>query len=249
MPIRTHQAGSFCTTVLCTRDLERSAAFYEALVGWTTHELPGTPTHKLLTVDGKQVASLQQMAGDSDRWVPHVSVGSLERTLADAVAIGATLVERIDVPGLARLATVRDAEGAWFGLWQPAPQQGAQVIDEVGSLWWIELLSNDVAPASEFYGNLFGWSSVETSFEPFASYTVFKRGEVQEGVILPIGADWGVSPTWNSIFAVADCDASVERAQALGGSVIFVHTVPKHGRIGSVRDPGGAVFVMRGPVP
>jgi predicted enzyme related to lactoylglutathione lyase len=54
---------------------------------------------------------------------------------------------------------------------------------------------------------------------------------------------------WNSIFAVADCDVALERGQALGGSVVFVHTVPKHGRIGSLRDPGGAMFVMRGPVP
>jgi hypothetical protein len=38
-------------------------------------------------------------------------------------------------------------------------------------------------------------------------------------------------------------------AETLGGSSIFVHTVPKHGRIGSLRDPGGAVFVIRGPMP
>jgi hypothetical protein len=35
----------------------------------------------------------------------------------------------------------------------------------------------------------------------------------------------------------------------LGGSSVFVHTVPKAGRIGSLSDPGGAVFVIRGPVP
>jgi hypothetical protein len=34
-----------------------------------------------------------------------------------------------------------------------------------------------------------------------------------------------------------------------GGSTIFVHTMPKHGRVGSLRDPGGAAFVMRGSVP
>jgi predicted enzyme related to lactoylglutathione lyase len=249
MEITTCTPGSFCTAVLRTRDLERSAAFYSALVGWTARELPGTLDHRLLTLDGKTVASLHRIADEDDRWLPHVSVESIERTTTDALALGATLVDVTDVPGLARLATVRDREGASFGLWQPAQHPGAQLMEEVGSLWWIEVLSNDVATAREFYGHLFGWAAVDTAFEPFPSYIVFKRDDVQEGGILPIGPGWQVAPVWNSIFAVADCDDTLERAKALGGSLIFVHTVPKHGRIGSLRDPGGAVFVIRGPVP
>jgi predicted enzyme related to lactoylglutathione lyase len=249
MDVTTHPPGSFCTTVLRTGDPERAAAFYSALVGWTSQEVSGTPCHRLLQVGGRTVASLHQIAGGSDLWIPHVSVENVERTTADALALGATLVDTADVPGLARLATLRDPEGALFGLWQPAPHQGAQLTEDVGSLWWIEVLSNNVAGAREFYGRLFGWTSVDTSFEPFAAYTVFKRGDVQEGGILPIGRDWEVTPTWNSIFAVDDCNAAIERAKTIGGSPVFVHTVPKHGRIGSLRDPGGAMFVIRGPVP
>lgn len=110
------------------------------------------------------------------------------------------------------------------------------------------LMSNDVGGAREFYGRLFGWTSFDTSFEPFAAYTVFKRGDVQEGGLLPIGRDWNVSPRWNSIFAVEDCNATIERAKPLGSSEIFVHTVPKAGLIGSLSDTGGATFVIRGPV-
>ena len=228
--------------------MERAAAFYGALVGWTTQDVPGTPGHRLLQLGGRTVASLHQVVERSDLWVPHVSVESVERTTADALALGATLVDTADIPGLARLATLRDPEGALFGLWQPAPHHGAQLTDEVGSLWWIEVLSNDAAGAREFYGRLFGWTSVDTSFEPFDVYTVFKRGEIQEGGLLAIGRGWDVSPTWNAIFGVDDCDATIARAKATGGSKIFVHTVPKHGRIGSLMDPGGAAFVIRGPV-
>ena len=248
MDITTHRPGSFCTTMLRTQDVARAAAFYRALVGWTTHDVPGTSGHRLLQSGGKTVASLQEIGAGSDQWVPHVSVESVERTIAEALALGATLVDTSDVSGLARLAT-RDPEGARFGLWQPAPYQGAALMEEVGSLWWIELLSNNVSGAREFYGGLLGWTSVETSFEPFESYTVFKREDVQEGGILPIGHGWDISPVWNSIFEVADCDATITRGKELGGSEVFVHTVPKHGRIGSLRDPGGAVFVIRGPVP
>lgn len=249
MDIANHTPGSFCTAVLRTRDPERAATFYSALMGWTAEEVAGTPGHRLLQYGGRTVASLHEIAEGSDVWVPHVSVESVERTTSAALEMGATLVDTSAVPGLARLATLRDLEGTVLGLWEPAPRQGAQLTEVVGSLWWIEVLSNDVAGAREFYGRLFGWTSVDTSFEPFASYTVFTRGDVQEGGILPIDPDWGISPRWNSIFAVDDCDAVTERAKPLGGSPIFTHTVPKHGRIGVLCDPGGALFVIRGRVP
>ena len=250
MDVATHMPGSFCTAVLRTRNPRRAVDFYGALVGWTAQEVADIPGHRLLQFDRKTVASLQQIADGHDVWVPHVSVESAERTTADAVSLGATLVDLIDVPGLARLATLRDPEGAVFGLWQPAPHQGSELTDEVGSVWWIEVLTLDAAAAREFYGRLFGWTTVETSFEPFETYTVFKRGDVSEGGMLKIGEDWeGVSPRWHSIFAVDDCDATLARATTLGGSTYFVHTVPKHGRIGSLTDPGGALFPIRGPVP
>jgi predicted enzyme related to lactoylglutathione lyase len=122
-------------------------------------------------------------------------------------------------------------------------------MEVVGSLWWVEVLSDDPPRAKQFYGALFGWQPRETAFEPFAAYTVFERGSEQEGGILPIGKDWGVAPHWNSIFAVDDCDAILNRTCELGGSTGFVHTVPKHGRLGSAIDPNGAWFWMRGPVP
>ena len=93
MDITTHTPGSFCTAVLRTRDLERAAAFYGALVGWTTQAVSGTPSHRLLQFDGRTVASLHQIAEGSDLWVPHVSVESVERITADAIALGATLVD------------------------------------------------------------------------------------------------------------------------------------------------------------
>jgi predicted enzyme related to lactoylglutathione lyase len=249
MDIATHVPGSFCTAVLRTRDPERAVAFYAALVGWTAQHVSGTPGHRLLQFGGKTVASLQEVADGTDLWVPYVSVESVERATADALSHGAMFVDRTDVPGLARMATLRDPEGATFGLWQPAPHQGAQLTDEVGSLWWIEVLTHHAPAAREFYGSLFGWTSIDKSFEPFATYTVFTRGAVQEGGMLKIGHDWDVSPRWNAIFEVSDCDATLAHAKALGGSTVFVHTVPKHGRIGSLNDPGGAVFVIRGPVP
>ena len=50
-------------------------------------------------------------------------------------------------------------------------------------------------------------------------------------------------PQWNVYFSVADCDAAIERARALGGRLLFPATdVPAVGRIASLADPQGASF-------
>ena len=62
-------------------------------------------------------------------------------------------------------------------------------------------------------------SIADRSVAPLGAYTVFERGDVQEGGILPIGRDWETPPRWNSIFSVDDCDATVERAVKAGIAV------------------------------
>ena len=239
--------GSFCTSVLKTSDPDRAARFYTALLGWTAK--PATPDHTFLQFDGKTVASIQSIASGHDAWIPHVCVDALERTTEAATALGATLLNVTDVPGVARLATLRDREAAVFGLWQPDPHGGAEQTDVVGSIWWIEVLARDPRITRDFYGQLFGWNARDTSFEPFAVYTVFERPGNQEAGLLPLQSEWEIEPFWSTIISVDDCDATMNRAPGLGGQMGFVHTVPKHGRVGSIFDPGGAFLALRGPVP
>jgi len=145
--------GSFCTSVLKTSDPDRAARFYTALLGWTAK--PATPDHTFLQFEGKTVASIQSIASGHDAWIPHVCVDALERTTEAATALGATLLNVTDVPGVARLATLRDREAAVFGLWQPDPHGGAEQTDVVGSIWWIEVLARDPRITRDFYGRLF----------------------------------------------------------------------------------------------
>jgi uncharacterized protein len=245
MDVSTHSPGSFCTSILRTSNIERATAFYTVLMGWTTRA--AGKGHRFFQSKGKVVSSVLQVEEGKDAWVPQVLVANVEQTAADAAKLGATLIDIIDIDGVALTATFRDAENALFGLWQPAPHQGAELIEEIGSLWWIEVLCNNVTGARDFYSRLFGWTPVETAFEPFARYVFFKRGENSESGILPIDPTWGIRPRWNSIFAVEDCDTTVARALQLGAGEEFVHTVPKAGRIGVFADPGHAIFLVRGP--
>jgi uncharacterized protein len=242
--IARHRPGSVCISMLHTRDRDRASAFYTRLTGWSAQERDACT---LFEQDGKVVAALT--GNGADEWVPYVSVEDLDATIAAAMLLGAQAASRLVLPGVAQVAMLRDAEGARVGLWQPTPHQGAEMMEATGSLWWAEVLSDEPPRAKEFYSRLFGGRLRETAFEPFAHYTVFERDAVQEGGVLPIGKDWGVKPHWNSIFATDDCDKLLNRACALGGSIGFVHTVPKHGRLGSLIDPNGAWFWLRGPVP
>jgi predicted enzyme related to lactoylglutathione lyase len=239
--------GSFCTSVLRTTDPDRAAAFYGPLIGWTVHAT--APGHNFLKYDGKTVASIHRVDVDHDEWVPHVLVEDIETAVADAAQLGATLVDRHDIDSVASIATMRDLEGAEFGLWQAAPHAGAEVTDARGSIWWIELMSRDPAMGRDFYGQLFGWTVRETSFEPIGLYRVFERLPTQEGGLNQIRPEWNMAPVWFTIIAVDDCDRTMTRACDTGGGGGWVHTVPKHGRIGSIFDPGGACLILRGPVP
>jgi predicted enzyme related to lactoylglutathione lyase len=243
----TTRRGSFCTSVLKTSAPDRAATFYTSLVGWTT--VPATADHTFLQFNGATVASLHRVEGPKDEWVPHVLVGNIETTVADAATLGAVLVDRHDIEGVARIATLRDLEGAAFGLWQAEPHAGAEVTDGLGSIWWIELLSRDIVAGRDFYGRLFGWTVRETSFEPVGLYRVFERPPTQEGGLNQIRPEWELAPVWLTTVAVNDCDQTMARACEIGGEAGFVHTVPKHGRIGSIFDPGGACLSLRGPVP
>jgi uncharacterized protein len=240
--------GSICIAVLHTGDVEAAAMFYGTLIGWSAIQVAGGDVrHRLLQWRGETVAAIHHSASLNE-WIPHVWVDNIETTVASAVRLGAASVSTDAVAGVATPGLLRDREGARFGLWQPAPLEGATLMDVEGSMWWAEVLSDTPPVATHFYSSLFGWSTRETTFEPFASYTVFERPGSQEGGVLPIGRDWGVTPCWNSIFAVADCDQTLRRACELGGSTGFAHTVPKHGRIGSLVDPAGTTMWVRGPL-
>ena len=65
---------------------------------------------------------------------------------------------------------------------------------------------------------------------------------------LPIGRDWGVTPRWQVLFAVEDLERSTGMVVKAGGRVEFGPLdVPRAGRLTSVRDPQGALFVLIEP--
>jgi predicted enzyme related to lactoylglutathione lyase len=242
--------GSFCFAELHTADVEGAKRFYGDLLGWKAVDSP-VDGYTLFQLDGKDVAGLRRVEQSTSRWIPFLSVASADSTSAKALQLGAAVMRpAADTRDLARTAVLRDPAGGMLGLWEARGHAGAALLDEPGSLWWSELLTRDVAVAKTFYSNLLGWRAIDT-LKYGIRYSVFKLGDESLAGLLPIGADWGaVSPYWQILFAVDNCDARVDRAKKAGGSLVFgPNDVPNAGRAAIVSDPRDAVLVLMQPLP
>jgi predicted enzyme related to lactoylglutathione lyase len=160
----------------------------------------------------------------------------------------------VDGPGSSaappRRRLVTDPEGAVFGLCALDDPAAVEVIDENGSVWWMEVLSNAPAGARDFYGGLLQWQFTEKPLPPHASYIVGRRGGTAVGGILPIGSGWGTAPRWQLLFRVDDLGWSTQQAVDAGGRVEFGPLdIPSAGVTTSVRDPDGALYVLMQPHP
>jgi hypothetical protein len=227
-----------------------AAAFYGALFGWASEEgPPEAGGYRMCLLRGLPVAGIgPQMNVDvPPYWASYVTVADADASLARAVELGGTvLMPAMDVLDVGRMGILADPQGAVVSVWEPRAHKGAGLVDEPGAFAWNELLTTDVAGASAFYGELFGWEA--RASEGDMDYTEFLlEGRSIAGMMpRPEGMPAEAPPMWLVYFAVEDCDAAVARVQELGG---VLHLPPMDippGRFAMVADPHGAVFyVMR----
>ncbi|HET8683653.1 MAG TPA: VOC family protein [Micromonosporaceae bacterium] len=111
-----------------------------------------------------------------------------------------------------------------------------------GTPVYVDLSTTDLASATRFYTELFGWAA-QVSPEPGSdSYTVFtKDGKVVAGA--KTVADQ--PPVWSTHILVEDADAAAKRVEAAGGRVLMPATqVTELGRMAVCADPAGAQFTL-----
>lgn len=116
---KTH--GAFSWNELLTADPERAATFYGELFGWSfdRQEYDGVGTYRVAkTPDGTAVGGIMAFPPDTPKQVPphwagYVTVDSVDDTIAKALELGGSvLVPAMDVPGVGRMAVLRDPTGA-----------------------------------------------------------------------------------------------------------------------------------------
>lgn len=112
-----------------------------------------------------------------------------------------------------------------------------------GGFVFHELMTNDVDGAGTFYQQISGLVLIPG---PYPLLTDGQRpvaglaGPRADGSVWPSG---GPEPHWIAYFSVEDVDATVEKAEKLGGLILLPPTdIPGFGRASVLRDPQGAAF-------
>ena len=91
-----------------------------------------------------------------------------------------------------------------------------------------------------FYRDVFGWDTHVVSDTDDFRYTTLGEGEGQLAGIMDDSPHPGDVPAhWAVYFAVSDADATIERIQELGGSVVQPAEDTPYGRLATVADPTG----------
>jgi uncharacterized protein len=148
------------------------------------------------------------------------------------------------------MATLRDPDGRTLGLWEAQGRSGVDRQDLPGSLWWVEMLAHDVAPATHFYSTLFGWRVRETRFPHLKhAYHVYSMGTEPVAGAIGIEQNWGGVPDrWQVIFAVTDRKRTIEQVYGLGGSDDLPPIdIPNVGRIAALLDDRKGFFFAMQP--
>jgi predicted enzyme related to lactoylglutathione lyase len=181
-------------------------------------------------------------------------------------------MDPFDVMDAGRMAVFTDPEGAAFCVWEARAHRGARIVNEPGSLNFNGLNTRDADVAKSFYGSVFGWEALEVGggsemwrlpgYGEFleASNPGLREAMAESGApegfedvvatLNPIGDDQADVPAhWSVTFAVADADATAERAAELGGRVLAPPFDAPWVRMTVISDPQGATFTASKFVP
>jgi len=234
--------------VISANKLSESRAFYSALFGWEM--LPLSAELVVGTASGGPTVSLRANTPDGfPGVVPFIGVSDVAAALDRVVAAGGT-VERAPwvAPMAGTLARFKDVSGTIYGLMQattlgelpriPMPL-GSNPKPAPNTICSLEMYAADGAAAASFFGDLFGWSTLET----MPHYMAFDPGASIGGVFQ---AHTPALPAVAYIY-VADVAAKLTEIDAAGGKRMGEPMqIPGTGSFGYFTDPSGTSMGLIG---
>ena len=128
--------------------------------------------------------------------------------------------------------------------------------DRYGRFVWRECMTPDVAAAQAFYKEIFGWGSSSMPMgDTGAVYHMHTLAERPQGGFVSMGAESGHPPHWMPYVSVASVAATVEKAQAAGGTIAVPPMDIGPGIFAVIGDPQGGYITAwhskdgNGPAP
>ncbi len=119
--------GRFHWNELNTRDPDQAKAFYGQTLGWRFEAWDmGETTYWVCQAGDQPVAGIFTMAGPQfegipAHWFAYVAVDDVDARVGQLAAAGGQLLRPVfEVPGVGRIAIIKDPTGAALGLITPA---------------------------------------------------------------------------------------------------------------------------------
>jgi predicted enzyme related to lactoylglutathione lyase len=260
-------------------DPEAAVDFYRGLFGWEFEDVMPPESEgkyfmaRLRGGDVAAVGSIPEAAPPMAMWNTYIWVDSADDAASKVRdAGGGVLMEPFDVVDAGRMAVVTDREGAAFCVWQAKQNQGAQIVNEPGSLSFNGLGTRDIEAAKSFYGSVFGWTTLDVgggaemwTLPGYGDHLERDNPDLRKQLaetggppgfedvvasINPLPDDQPDTPAhWSVTFAVEDADATAARATELGGTLVVPPLDAPWVRMTIINDPQGATLIASQFVP
>jgi uncharacterized protein len=249
--------GKFAWVDLVTTDPDAAIAFYTKMFGWTTREVRGgRERYTFLLNHGRPVAGVAYRGADQGskatagaRWVGSISVSDIQAAAKAVVAAGGrVLVAPRQIEGRGWQALVTDPENCLLGLITREAGGSAENEAEENNWVWAQLISRNPATAVAFYRKALGYQIDEDIRSKRADdFVLSMNGEAYAGLTpMPEGTDG--RPGWVGYLRVADTEATVKQATALGARVLYRQDEPDRLQVAILADPlGGAIGIVSMP--
>ena len=243
--------GKFVWFELLTQDIDRAMKFYDGLFGWrSTRVTMGDSEPYPMIHNGDQAIGGYRKGppGVKSHWVSYLSVQDVDASHGAAVAAGCRIMMApTDFGPVGRAAAIADPTGASFCVWKGANGDPPDVEKTpMGGWFWNELWTSDDRKAVAFYETLFGYTHDLMNMGPMAYYLLNKDGRPRAGLCQSVNP--AAKSMWLPYVAVADCDATAQKAAALGGDVVTSpRDIPGIGRFAIAVDNTGAAAAFITP--
>lgn len=245
-PSRKLLAGKFVWADLVTDDVTSVKTFYTLLFGLGWKELrPAPAAYGLLMLGDLPVAGVAYHEAPGvetpyGRWIHFMSVDNVAR--AERVVIdqgGRTVLNRRSVNRRGEFAVVMGPDQALVGLMHSSTGDPDDYRSEQGEWLWRELYSADPAASARLYEKICQ-CEISPSEHRENSLLISSQGFLR-GSINSLHNTRETSAGWLGYVQVADVAATLEKATALGGKVVFAPTPEVfEGRLAVISDPVGA---------
>lgn len=245
-------SGKFVWFDLHTPDMAGARKFYDRVFNWSL-ERSDEDSGKVKTIllGDMRIGSIfeVEVPPDGASWLSCMSVPDADQAFERAKDEGASGEPPANMPYRGRMAEIRDPQGAAVALLTSSVGDPRDRPLKDGYWLGAELWTGDVESAATFYVHLAGLEQASMNQPDGGLYVMLVGDRRPRGGVTAIPLE-GQGPQWVPQVAVLDLQATLERVEEYGGTVLIRPGMP-----GAVEgtavfaDPQGAVLGIREFIP